>query len=403
MDREALRRAEGIFAGAMSLIGEERRRFLDSNCSDDPELRRFVEQLLINDEALRSSLHGGGTVHGDGEDEDPPWANGRLVAGRFRIARTIGAGSAGRVYEAIDERLNRNVALKVLRAGMLSGSRQRRRLERETLALSQLDHGHIASLFDVVSEEGLDVLVMELVTGGTVRDRLRSGTLAIEEVRTLGAELFEALDAAHGKGIVHGDLKPENLGISEYGKLKVLDFGLAVVLEEESSPADPGRSHTRFIGTPAYMSPEQFLGSARGPSTDLYGAGIVLYEMLTRERPVDPSSGHPFNICLGARSVPRPRNKRRETPRSLDRLVSSLLEHSVESRPASARAALEELRGGAPARRIARRPRIPAWGWAAGAALLVAAVVRFGVPIAGIDPLRTSELALHGRSRPGER
>jgi serine/threonine-protein kinase len=260
VDRESLRRAEEIFASAVARTGDDRRHFLDEVCAGDVELRAFVDLLLASDDRLKTGVSAAGISGIRLDDEELNWPAGRIVASRFRIVRTIGAGAAGRVYEATDERLGRSVALKVLRAGTLTGSRQRRRLERETLALSQLDHGHIASLFDVVVEDGLDVLVMEYVAGGTVRDRLRDGALPIHEVETFAAELMEALAAAHGKGIVHGDLKPENLGISEYGKLKVLDFGLAVILEEESSPAEPGASLTRFVGTPAYMSPEQFLG-----------------------------------------------------------------------------------------------------------------------------------------------
>ncbi len=326
-----LQAAEAAFHAAAHLEPSKREQLLHEMCGHDPDLKAFVEKLLASYEAHPSP------DPADSDDEvELTLSPGTLVHERFRIRRLLGSGATGSVYEASDERLPRTVALKVLRSGIRFAAYSRRRFEQEARALSQLRHDHIASIIDFVAEADAAVLVMEYVSGGTIRDRLKQGRIPAAEVMDLARQLIEALDAAHEKNIVHGDLKPENLGISEYGKLKVLDFGLADLLGEEVSPTTTVESFTRFAGTPAYMSPEQLLGRPRSRATDLFSAGIVLFEMLTGHRPEDPGTKHPYNVSLGTKYVPSPKQLRRETPPSLDDVVVGLLQHDPSKRISSA-------------------------------------------------------------------
>jgi serine/threonine-protein kinase len=204
--------------------------------------------------------------------------------GRYEILAPIGAGGMGEVYRANDPQLHREVAIKV------SAEQFSDRSEREARAVAALNHPNICHLYDV----GPNYLVMELVDGPTLSERIKSGAIPLEESLNIARQIIDALEAAHEKGIIHRDLKPSNIKIKPDGTVKMLDFGLAKVAEEsapagslESSPTLSLEQATRagtIIGTAAYMSPEQARGKIVDKRADIWAFGVVLYEMLTGRR-----------------------------------------------------------------------------------------------------------------------
>ena len=207
--------------------------------------------------------------------------------GHYSVVEKIGAGGMGEVYRAHDQRLDRDVALKILPAGVLSGEDGRRRFRMEARALSKLNHPNIAVVHDFDCQDGIDFLVMEYVEGKSLFGVLESGTLPEKEIAALGAQIAEALEEAHEHGIVHRDLKPGNILVTPKGRAKVIDFGLAKFLHPASGLATT-ESFVEvgfFAGTLPYMSPEQLLGEPPDARSDIFSLGVVLYEMATGQRP----------------------------------------------------------------------------------------------------------------------
>jgi serine/threonine-protein kinase len=213
--------------------------------------------------------------------------------GTYQIVGLIGAGGMGEVYRGVDTRLNRQIAIKVLPAGYASDPERVARFDREARTLAGLDHPNIASIHGVEEAHGVTALVLELVEGPTLADRIAQGPIPIEEALPIVRQIAEALEAAHEKGIVHRDLKPANIKVRPDGTVKVLDFGLAKAFASDGStaPAVIANSPTLtspasmtgmgvLLGTAAYMSPEQARGGAVDRRTDLWAYGVVVYEML---------------------------------------------------------------------------------------------------------------------------
>jgi Tol biopolymer transport system component len=205
----------------------------------------------------------------------------------------LGAGGMGEVYRAMDTKLGREVALKVLPAAVAADVDRMARFTREAQVLATLNHPHIAMIYGVEDAGGTRALVMELVEGPTLADRIDAGPIPVDESIAIAREIAEALEAAHEKGIVHRDLKPANIKVTPEGKVKVLDFGLAKAMAENSMVSDPVNSPTLTIaatqagiilGTAAYMPPEQARGKAVDRRADIWAFGVVLYEMLTGAR-----------------------------------------------------------------------------------------------------------------------
>jgi Tol biopolymer transport system component len=213
--------------------------------------------------------------------------------GRFEILASLGAGGMGEVYRARDTKLGREVALKVLPEAVSVSAERRARFAREAKLLATLNHPLIASLYEVHENEGRDVLVMELVEGETLADRLRRGALPLKRALEVGRQVAEALEGAHDRSILHRDLKPANIMFTPAGSVKLLDFGLATALEAPagsevetvtSSPRVDDTSPGVALGTVPYMSPEQARGEKLDRRTDVWAFGCVLYEMLTGRR-----------------------------------------------------------------------------------------------------------------------
>ncbi len=213
---------------------------------------------------------------------------------RFEILELLGAGGMGEVYRARDSRLGRDVALKLLPERFLRDPQRLARFERETRVLASLNHPNIAALHEIVTVGDSHALVMELVEGDTLSERIERGALPLREALGIAAQIATALDVAHERGVVHRDLKPGNVKLRPDGTVKLLDFGLAKVLDTEASASDPadvtltaagqpgGEAHV--LGSPSYMSPEQARGLAVDKRADIWSFGCVLYEMLCGER-----------------------------------------------------------------------------------------------------------------------
>jgi serine/threonine protein kinase len=249
----------------------------------------------------------------------------------------------GEVYRAHDLHLDRDVAVKVLLRGALAEPTARERFRREAHALSRLSHPGVATIFDFDTQDGVDFLVMEYVPGGTLQSRLREGPLTLDDVARIGAEIGEALEDAHRRGILHRDLKPGNVVLTAAGTPKILDFGLAGLLHSSKTVTDLTRPGT-ILGSLPYMAPEQIRGELDDSRTDIYAFGAVLYEMTTGRRPFekDRSEALMFEIMHGA--SPPVRSHRPEAPPDLDRLIDSCLSKDPGMRPASAGTVSQALR-----------------------------------------------------------
>ncbi len=212
--------------------------------------------------------------------------------GAYEILAPLGVGGMGEVYRARDSKLNRDVALKILPARFGNDAERMARFRREAQVLASLNHSNIGSIYGLEESNNLRVLVLELVEGPTVADRITEGAIPLEEALVIARQIAEALAYAHEKGVTHRDLKPANIKITPEGNVKVLDFGLAKVLQGDThSDSDPSHSPTitnptvegMILGTPAYMSPEQAKGKPVDKRTDIWAFGVVLYELLTGE------------------------------------------------------------------------------------------------------------------------
>jgi serine/threonine protein kinase len=286
------REIERVYHAALERPPADRDAFLAEACKTDPKLRREVESLLAQDASKTGTL------------DRPAWAlvspsDGSMTPitpgsqlGPYKIEGPLGEGGMGEVFRGVDTRLGRSVAVKISREQFSA------RFEREARAISSLNHPNICTLYDV----GPNYLVMELCEGETLAARLELGKLSIQETLRYGAQIADALAAAHAKGIVHRDLKPGNVILTKAG-VKVLDFGLAKSAQDETLTA----SHV-VMGTPAYMAPEQREGKECDARTDIYALGLILYEMASGKRwqhdqpaPLDPfpiAFAHVVDRCL---------------------------------------------------------------------------------------------------------
>ena len=282
---------------------------------------------------------------------------GRALS-HYRITAAIGAGGMGEVYRATDTKLGREVALKVLPAGMEFDPARLGRFQREARAIAALNHPHIVTIFSVEEAEGVHFLTMELVEGQALGQLIPAGGMPVARLVEIGAELADALSAAHAKGIVHRDLKPANVMLTSDGRVKVLDFGLAKELRAENSTENPdGQSNDPTLtsaadrtkagvvmGTPAYMSPEQIEGRTIDHRTDIFSLGVMLYEMAGGTRPFQGRSWAELAAAI-LRDTPRPLGEiRAELPGALGRMVQRCIEKRAEDRFASAGEVGEALR-----------------------------------------------------------
>src|SRR5579862_3865708 len=210
--------------------------------------------------------------------------------GPYEVLSAIGAGGMGEVYRARDNKLGRDVALKVLPSAFAADAERMSRFDREARLLAALNHPNIAAIYGLEESSGTRALVMELVEGPTLADRIAAGPIALEEGLPIAKQIAEALEYAHERGVIHRDLKPANIKVKPDGTVKVLDFGLAKALTEDQTAEDMNNSPTLsmgatvaglILGTAAYMSPEQAKAKPVDRRADIWAFGVVLCEMLT--------------------------------------------------------------------------------------------------------------------------
>ena len=221
--------------------------------------------------------------------------------GPYKIGDQLGAGGMGEVYRATDTRLDRTVAIKVLPEHLADDPQRRERFEREAKAVSSLNHPHICTLFDVGEQDGVHYLVMELVEGETLQQRLEKGRLPLDQALEYAIQIADALDKAHRQGVVHRDLKPGNIMITKSAGVKLLDFGLAKLKGDDAQvsplsqmptqdPSAPLTAEGTIIGTLQYMAPEQLEGKEADSRTDIFAFGAVVYEMVTGKKAFEGAS-----------------------------------------------------------------------------------------------------------------
>jgi eukaryotic-like serine/threonine-protein kinase len=265
--------------------------------------------------------------------------------GQYRIIEQIGAGGMGVVYRARDERLERDVAVKVLRVATLADEAARKGFRKEALALAKLNHPNIATIFEFSSQNSTDYLVTEYISGQALDEKLATGALPGKEIVSLGIQLAQGLSAAHEHAIVHCDLKPANLRVTSDERLKILDFGLAQLMPHASEmglTATVSKFH-KLTGTLPYMAPEQLLGEPGGVRSDIWAAGAVLYEMATAHRPFEKTVPTALAGDIIHKAPPLPRRLRSEVSRDLEAVILKCLEKEPGERYSSARELQSEL------------------------------------------------------------
>ncbi|MEM1182628.1 MAG: tetratricopeptide repeat protein [Acidobacteriota bacterium] len=442
-DLDLWRRAEILFEAALDWPPAQRGRFLERACGRDSTLRRAVESLLRHDEESPDFLEkpilapaiGEGSdealEESDGEGLDDRWI-GRTL-GAYRLVRRLGAGGMGVVFlaERTDGEVDQQVAVKILHDANFGGAFLRA-LRRERQILVRLDHPHIARAFDGgTTEEGLPFVVLEYLDGLPITEYCDTGRLGVAERLELFRKVLGAVDYAHRHLVVHRDLKPSNILVNRAGEPKLLDFGIAKLLDE---PRLEERTQTqdRFL-TPSYASPEQMSGEPASTASDVYALGVLLHELLTGLRPVDvgtkgedPSPSSAVTLVetstAGGDAPPiraelrgtTPEGLRRQLKGDLDAIVGRCLESSPHDRYRSASDLEEDLRRhvfGLPV--LAQAPR---WTYRLGkfvrrhrlgvalASLAVAALLAAGVQIVrqSYEVARERDLAEEAREEAEE-
>jgi formylglycine-generating enzyme required for sulfatase activity len=298
-----------------------------------------VEALLAKNDRLNGFLSecpygsmreatGGATT------KSGPWLKPGTRLGRYSIIEPIGVGGMGVVYRARDEKLERVAAIKMLAPGVFSGDEARRHFRREALALAKLNHPHIAAVYDVGEQDGIDYIVMECVAGEPLAAKVKRGPLAVEDATSIALQIAQALEEAHEHGVIHRDLKPANVMITPKSQAKVLDFGVAKLLE--TTNATQSLETTALIGTPLYMSPEQAFGREVDARTDLWSLGTVYYEMLTGRPPFQGDSAVSVLRAVTSDRCPPVRQLQPGLPEEAERIVGRALEKDPARRYATA-------------------------------------------------------------------
>jgi serine/threonine protein kinase len=292
LPREAWPRLKEAFEGARALALHARPAYLAEVCNGDEALRHEVELLLAHHDQAVSFLETPAMLLDDSLAAES--LEGQCI-GPYQVSAPIGTGGMGEVYSARDTKLNRLVAIKVLLPALANDPDRLARFSREAQILASLNHPHIAQIHGFESAGGLHALVMELVEGPTLADRIAQGAIPVDEALAMAKQIADALEAAHEQGVIHRDLKPANIKVRPDGMVKVLDFGLAKALASDVTAAHGiSQSPTTAIddsrvgvilGTAAYMSPEQARGLRVDTRADIWAFGCVLYELLTGRPP----------------------------------------------------------------------------------------------------------------------
>jgi serine/threonine protein kinase/tetratricopeptide (TPR) repeat protein len=354
MTPKRFRQVEELYNAALECRPEEREPLL---ASLDPEIRSQVRELLeqpsggafLDHPALsEESTLTGSTLTRSAAVGKPPTITGRI--GPYEILALLGVGGMGEVYRAHDTQLGRDVAIKVLPAAFAHDPDRIARFRREARLLASLNHPNIATVHGLEESEDFCCLVMELVLGQTLAERLAAGALPVEEALRICGQIAEALGAAHQKGITHRDIKPANIKVMPDGRVKVLDFGLAKTSIEYEPGSDPSNAPTVtaltqagvILGTPAYLSPEQIRSRPADKRADIWAFGCVLYELLTGKRPFAGASAVEI-MASALKSEPDWAALPATTPTRVRDLVQQCLQKDTHARLQDIAAARVEL------------------------------------------------------------
>ncbi len=370
MTPERWRQIEQLYLAAIDLDGEQRASLL---AQADTEVRKEVEAMLAQPD--RSNLMDHSAWHGEPESPAAMILGPGIQLGQYRIEAEIGAGGMGTVFRAVDTKLHRPVAIKFL-SDELADAAARRRFQREAQMASSLNHPHILTVYDVGEFEGRQYLVTEFVDGGTLKTWLQRQPRNWEDIAQLLTGVADGMAAAHQAGILHRDIKPDNILVTASGYAKLADFGLAKLQDDSlSATRTLSEAQTRqgmILGTIAYMSPEQASGNTLDARSDMFSFGVVLYEMLAGQRPFRAAT----NLELLQQVIhAKPAPLKNDVPEPLRALVAKALEKNPADRYPSMRELVADLRA---AQRLsgqrAAAPRAHRGKWLAAAGLAIVAV-----------------------------
>ncbi len=352
MERENWQKVKAVFDSVIHIGTDERSAFLKNACADDAELRSEVESLLSSSDAAESFMER--PFVGEIAELLADGAANRLEPGqvfsRYKIIRQIGVGGMGEVYLAKDSELERLVALKVLPDEVASDKQRIGRFVQEAKAASALNHPNILTIYEIGTADNSRYIASEFIKGETLREKIDDQTLDLQKTLEIAIQIASALEAAHASGIVHRDIKPDNVMLRDDGLVKVLDFGLAKLHGQQTLDMEaPTRAQVKtqtgmILGTPAYMSPEQARGKPLDARTDIWSLGVVLYEMLTKQQPfAGETHGDTLAAILKTEAVPTTRFNP-EVPAELDRIVRKTLQKKVDERYQTAKDLLIDLK-----------------------------------------------------------
>jgi hypothetical protein len=366
MHPERWQRLREVFEEAVEKDASQRAAFLDEACREDQSLRQEVEALL-------NSGSGDSFLDKPAYEAVPElfesWPEDALIGsqlGPYEISGKIGKGGMGIVYLAQDTRLDRPVAIKMLAPQFTRDSRQKERLRREARAAARLSHPGIATVYSLEEFENGLCIVSEYVRGQTLHQIMKGGPIGYAHILDVAIQITRALAAAHEQGVTHRDLKPENVARTESGAVKILDFGLARVEPKDGSMSNPRLTRKgMFLGTPAYASPEQLLGSEVDRNTDIFSLGIILYEMAAGHHPFLASDSMSTIARILEAEVPDLSRINREIPEGFDLIVRRCLKKKPSDRYRNTRDLLIELQQlSASGAKAPGAPRTaPFWWW----------------------------------------
>ncbi|MEE8367113.1 MAG: serine/threonine-protein kinase, partial [Thermoanaerobaculia bacterium] len=350
MSSDRIDRVKEVFEVARQRSHEDRERYLDEVCSDDKDLRREVESLLLESgrltmtredtNLLDDSFRAGDLGMSAGGTEGRPES-----IGRYRIVSLLGEGGMGRVYEAEDPELKRRVALKVLTPKLATDAKFLSRFKLEAQTVAALSHPNVVTLYSVEESEGTHFLTMELVRGEPLHHLIPEGGFDLKELLDLAIPMVEGLRAAHEQGIVHRDLKPGNVMVDTDGRVRILDFGLAKqhTADSTDSQEETMTALGAIVGTVPYMSPEQVSGQGVDQRSDLFSLGVILHEMCLGTRPFrGETATHTMSAILRDRPA-LVSEIRQDLPEHLGRIIRRCLEKEPAKRYQTARVVKEEL------------------------------------------------------------